>query len=441
MTLKTRAYIASLAVGVGAIAGMTGLAAFAAAAEAPGISAVVYNHTSGSVITTGVVGTILHTVATVTASSSATTTPPGTVDFNVYSNTLCTGSPTTQAGVSLVLGQATSSTTVLPIGGVSYKVHYTPGNDLFTAGDSACMSVSATQSSTAISLTLSTTTSVLAGSFVNAIPNLTGETAGADGTLQYRVYSNNTCSTLVLSGDKTVTNGSTPNSDSWQFITPGTYFWRVAYSGDADNASATSTCNAAGTVLTVVATSSTPTTTPGIAGTISGTVFNDVNKNDKQDNGEAGLSGWTIWLHKQATSSAWWNNFFKNNKNLNNAPIVATATTDGNGNYSFSNLSAGSYFVEEKVTSGWKQTSDDTKVVLNASKTSADVDFANIMKNATSTKNHDKDKDDKDNKGKGKGADKNDDWHDNGNHNGWFKFNGNIQALGNVFGWLKISKK
>lgn len=438
MTLKTRTYLASFATATVALAGVAGLASLAAAAEAPGVTATLQN-SSNTVITSAVVGTSVHAVATIAASSSATTTPPGSVDFNVYSGTSCSGSPTTQTAVALSQGQATSSNTVLPINGLSYKVHYTPGNDLYTASDSICYSVSATQQSTAVSLALSST-SVNAGSFVYALPNLTGETAGADGALRYRVYSNNSCTNLSLNaGDKTVTDGSTPNSDSWQFITPGTYYWQVAYTGDADNAAATSTCNASGTVLTVLATSSTPTTTPNIAGTISGTVFNDANKNDKQDNGETGLSGWTVWLHKQATSTKWWNRFFKKDANLYNAPIVATATTDANGNYSFANLGAGTYFVEEKVNSGWKQTSDDTRVVLNNAKTSADVDFANVAK-ATSTKpTKDDHKNDKDNHGKGKGADKEDDWHDNGNHNGWFKFNGTVQSLGNVFGWLHLS--
>ncbi len=430
MTLKTRIYLASAASGLAALSGMAGFAALASAAatEVPSISAVVYN-SGGTAVTNAVVGTSLHAVATV-ASSTASTSPTGTVDFNVYNGTSCSGSPVAQAGVNLVLGQATSSNTVLPIGGLSYKVHYNGQGDLYTSGDSACMPVSANQTGTAISLSLSNT-SVQAGSFVNAIPNLTNETAGADGTLQYRVYSNNNCSTLALNaGDKTVTNGSTPNSDSWQFITPGTYYWQVAYLGDADNSAATSTCNAGGTVLTVVATSSTPTTTPATPGTISGTLFNDLNKNDAQGAGEPGLSGWTVWLHKQATSTNWWNNWFKGNNDFYNAPIVATATTDANGNYSFGNLAAGTYFVEENEMTGWKQTSDDMKVVLNASKTSADVDFANVAK-ATTTKPTK----DNDNHGKGKGADKNDDWHDNGNHNGWFKINSNIS------GWLHLGKK
>jgi hypothetical protein len=295
---------------------------------------------------------------------------------------------------------------------------------MYASLDSACVSINATQTAPTISLSLSAN-SVQAGSYVYAIPNLVNETSNASGTLQYRVYSNNTCSTLALNaGAKTVTNGATPTSDSWQFVTPGTYYWQVAYSGDAINQAATSSCT--GTVLTVVATSSTPTTTPSVPGTISGTVFNDLNKNDKQDSGEAGLAGWTIWLHKApATSTNNWLVKMLRKHDFYNDPIVATATTDANGNYSFGNLGAGTYFVEENTMTGWKQTSSDTKIVLTASKTSADVDFSNIQKVASSTNNgkgHDKDKD-------------SDDHHDNGNHNGWFKLNGNFTS------WIHLGKK
>ncbi len=61
---------------------------------------------------------------------------------------------------------------------------------------------------------------------------------------------------------------------------------------------ATSSCVSA--PLTVTATSTTPVTGPG---TISGTVFNDLNKNDTQESGEPGLAGWTVWLHMAATTT------------------------------------------------------------------------------------------------------------------------------------------
>jgi hypothetical protein len=522
--------LASATSGMAAVAGMLGMSALAAAAVTPSVTATIQNSSNAN-ISAAPIGSAVHAVVTV-ASSTASTSPIGTVDFNLYSSQNCTGSPLAQTGVALVNGSASSSAANVAAGGLSYKVHYNGQGDFTAAADSDCVSISASQISTALGLSLSNA-SVQAGSFVYAIPNLTGETGTASGTIVYKAYSNNSCTTLALdAGSKAVTNGSTPNSDSWQFITPGTYYWQAVYSGDLNNASATSSCNASGTVLTVVATTtqfsptlsaqlsnanvlagssvyesatlsnassnaggsvsydvytndsctagaidagtktvtnaavpnsnsivfnnagtyywravysgdsanasatsscraltvSSTSTTPAAPGTISGTVYNDLNKNDKQGSGEPGLSGWTVWLHKAATSSSqnpWWKVWGNKSHDYYDDPIIATATTDGNGNYSFGNLSSGTYFVEESVQAGWKQTSDDVKVVLSGTKTSADVDFSNVQKNATSTP--------KDNNGKGNNG--NDNRGDNGDHNGWFKFNGN------VFGWFKLGSR
>ena len=379
MKSKTRLFLASL---VGSTMAVVGVASFAAAAVTPTVTATVQN-SSNSTITTAVIGTSVH-AHVVVASTTASTSPTGTVDFSLYSNQICSGAPLTQTGVVLVNGAASSSNTVLTAAGLSYRVHYNGQSDLYTAADSPCVSINATQVAPAISLSLSNT-NVQAGSSVYGVSNLTGETATASGTLQYNVYSNNTCTTLAHNaGAKTVTNGATPNSDSVQFNTPGSFWWRVAYSGDTDNTAATSSC---GTLLTVVATSSTPGN-PGTPGTISGTVFNDLNKDGDQDAGEPGLTGWKVWLHQKATTTAKWAK--KNGKKFNyGSPIIQTATTDSNGNYSFGNLQPGTYFVEQEEPKGWDQKSSDRTVKLNDSTSSADVDFANVEKKK---KNDDKEK-------------------------------------------------
>jgi hypothetical protein len=78
------------------------------------------------------------------------------------------------------------------------------------------------------------------------------------------------------------------------------------------------------------------------------------------------------------------------------------------------------------VQKDWKQTSGDAKVVLDSSKTSADVDFANVLKKANG-KDHDKDNDNDDHAtSTSKG--------DNGNHFGWY------QVKGTFAGWLHLGK-
>ncbi len=75
---------------------------------------------------------------------------------------------------------------------------------------------------------------------------------------------------------------------------------------------------------------------PPASGSISGIKFDDKNGNGVKNPGEQGLSGWTI---KLATPAG-----------------VLTATTGGNGAYSFSKLAAGTYVLSEVPRPGWLQT-------------------------------------------------------------------------------------
>jgi Ca2+-binding RTX toxin-like protein len=81
---------------------------------------------------------------------------------------------------------------------------------------------------------------------------------------------------------------------------------------------------------------------PTATSSLSGTVFNDANNNDKQDGGESGLAGWTVYLDLDNTGTL-----------QNGDP---TTTTDSHGNYSFPNLQAGSYIIRVIPPSGWQQT-------------------------------------------------------------------------------------
>lgn len=74
---------------------------------------------------------------------------------------------------------------------------------------------------------------------------LSGNTATAGGTVTYYVEKDDaTCSIsgATTLGTKAVTNGVVPDSDTYTFLSAGTYeFWAV-YSGDANNNTSTSTC-------------------------------------------------------------------------------------------------------------------------------------------------------------------------------------------------------
>lgn len=405
-TFKLSWGIAALAAAAVVIVGYAALVA--RADSAPAITNAIQNG-SNATVASAPIGSSVHDLVTV-ASSTSSTTPTGTVDFNLFPNTSCSGTPATQSAVTLVNGSAQSATTTVPATGLSYTVHYS-GDASTTAANSGCQALTATAASVSLGTNLSTST-VLAGSSVYDTATLSGNTADATGTVAYTVYTNNLCTAGAQSaGTKTVSNGSVPNSNALVFNAAGTYFWQAVYSGDQHNAAATSACTSEQLVVQATSTPVTPPPTTSTPGTISGNVFNDLNKNDIKDSNDPGLSGWTIWLH------------FGNKKDGYDNPIVQTTTTDANGNYGFSNLALGKYFVEEKVQSGWKQTSDDMRVTIGST-TGATVNFANIMKNATSTKpgNGHGQKCDGDNDADDVGctATTTQD-HDNGNHFGWFK--------------------
>jgi len=75
---------------------------------------------------------------------------------------------------------------------------------------------------------------------------------------------------------------------------------------------------------------------------VHGVKWNDVNGNGVQGGGEAGLSGWTLYLDQ--------------NVNGRFDAGEPTAVTDGSGAYAFAGLFSGSYAVAELPQAGWEQT-------------------------------------------------------------------------------------
>ena len=84
----------------------------------------------------------------------------------------------------------------------------------------------------------------------------------------------------------------------------------------------------------------TPTPEPGI---ISGVVFNDLNGNGAQDTGESGIYGVAVSLYDSTGTT-----------------FIAGTTTDGDGNYSFAGLTAGTYQVVETLPDGYAGTTPGT---------------------------------------------------------------------------------
>jgi len=97
-------------------------------------------------------------------------------------------------------------------------------------------------------------------------------------------------------------------------------------------------------------------------GSISGQKFNDINGNGIKDPGESGLSNWRIRMAGTITDSM---------------------LTDGSGNYSFTNLTAGTYILSEGQQNGWIQTKPISPTTYTVSITSGSnltgKDFGNFQ--------------------------------------------------------------
>ncbi len=75
--------------------------------------------------------------------------------------------------------------------------------------------------------------------------------------------------------------------------------------------------------------------------TITGVKWNDSNENGRQDNGEPGLPGWTIYVDSNA------------NGQFNAGEPSAVSAADGS--YTISGLAAGKHVVSEVPQAGWEQ--------------------------------------------------------------------------------------
>jgi len=343
-------------IGAVAVAATLAVAITAFAAGNVTITSDIHN-TSHAVITSAAIGAVVHDRVAVATSSVAM--PTGTVDFNLYANTTCTGTPTVQSGVALAAGIAESSTTAVPSTGLSYKVHYN-GDASNVAADGACEPLTATATSVGVATALSTT-SVQVGASVHDSATLSNKTASAGGTVTYGAYTDAACTAgLMNAGTKTVTNGIVPDSNALQFNSVGTFHWQAVYSGDDNNSSATSTC--ADKVLTVAV-------LPTATGVMSGTVYNDLNKNGTRDSGESGLGGWTINLFK---GSGWWS--------MGTEPMQSVVSAS-DGTYAFAAVPDGTYSVEQVINKGWNQLTDDyDNVVISGGASKPGLDFGDAKK-------------------------------------------------------------
>ena len=96
--------------------------------------------------------------------------------------------------------------------------------------------------------------SVTIGTAITDSAKLTNATADADGTITFKVYSNDTCTTLVATRTVDLNGGGngTYGPVSVTVTAPGTYYWIASYGGDSRNVAVAGTCKDSGETDTVI---------------------------------------------------------------------------------------------------------------------------------------------------------------------------------------------
>jgi hypothetical protein len=218
-------------------------------------------------------------------------TATGTVAFKYYaSSTACSGDTggTAAGGGTLSSGSATSSTVQFSTSGTFYWRAFFTGTGLNNNSSSGCETLNVRQP-TSTGTTLhetdlagldvfpsnnGLTITVLPGAYVTDVASVTPNTAA--GSVAFKYYgsaddcANDTSGTAA--GGGTLSSGSA-TSNTVQFNTPGTFYWKAFFTGTGLNNDSQSPCNE---ILTVQKASPTlgtaPTLTPQDSATLSGIV-------------------------------------------------------------------------------------------------------------------------------------------------------------------------
>ena len=98
---------------------------------------------------------------------------------------------------------------------------------------------------------------------------------------------------------------------------------------------------------------------------IGGRVFDDLNGDGVQDDGEAGLAGVTVFLDLNHDGTL--------------DPGDPTAITNANGDFAFANLAAGTYVVSQVLPSGWAQSTAAPAAVTVGGADAAGIDFGDYQ--------------------------------------------------------------
>ncbi len=246
---------------------------FETAKATTSVTTTIYDATTGKAVTSA-----LATGATVYDSAAISRqnlpAPTGKVTYTFYKSGTCTTG--TVVGTPEVVDLASDGSVPdsakqgpLAAGGGPYAFQATySGDGNYIGGPSTCEELTISRATSTVTTQLSAT-AVEVGTPLHDAATLQGATSGAAGTVTFTAYSDNACTNVAASiGTVAVASGTVPDSPSFFLSAAGTYYIQAAYSGDADNAPATSACSSE-----VVTVSALPVGAPqtGVAATGLGT--------------------------------------------------------------------------------------------------------------------------------------------------------------------------
>ena len=246
---------------------------FETAKATTSVTTTIYDATTGKAVTSA-----LATGATVYDSAAISRqnlpAPTGKVTYTFYKSGTCTTG--TVVGTPEVVDLASDGSVPdsakqgpLAAGGGPYAFQATySGDGNYIGGPSTCEELTISRATPTVTTQLSAT-AVEVGTPLHDAATLQGATSGAAGTVTFTAYSDNACTNVAASiGTVAVASGTVPDSPSFFLSAAGTYYIQAAYSGDADNAPATSACSSE-----VVTVSALPVGAPqtGVAATGLGT--------------------------------------------------------------------------------------------------------------------------------------------------------------------------